>query len=194
MDLTVITSTRQRPQWLAMCLEQFRQQDRSGFTAQHLVVADGPDPESRYLATQWGATFVELDRPGGRWGAAAKDAGIALALGSHVCFWDDDNLYEPHALKTLWQAAREVDIGVVRCRYRCRKRVGQIIIPRIWRGQFRKGDIDTMCVCVRKTLAAQESWLGDESVGICTDHDWLRRLSTRTSAITFDPTVIGWHL
>jgi glycosyltransferase involved in cell wall biosynthesis len=96
-DLTVITATCRRPAQLASCLVQFRSQSLGGLHCEHLVVSDGIDPESRWLTSKYGARYIERTVPGGQWGSLARDEGIREARGRFVCFWDDDNLYEPHA-------------------------------------------------------------------------------------------------
>ncbi len=195
MDLSVITATCQRPAQLAVCLAQFQAQQFGGLRCEHLVVSDGIDPHARWLAKQSGARYLERPEPGGQWGSLARDAGIEASAGRYVCFWDDDNLYEPHALAALWSAAEGADIGVVQTRYRCRTRPGAITIPRRWAGQFVAGDVDTMCVAVRREIAIREQWEQSPPPDRpTTDWDWLRRLQRHTVNIRFVPIKIGWHL
>jgi len=194
-DLTVITATCQRPAQLANCLAQFRQQSVGNLRCEHLVVSDGIDPQARWLAREAGARCIERLEPGGQWGSLARDVGIREAAGRYVCFWDDDNLYEPHALACLFAAAVDVDVGVVQTRYRCRTRAGQITIPRQWNGTFQQGDVDTMCVCVRQELALREAWeQHPPPTRPTTDWNWLHRLEQLQPRVRFVPIVIGWHL
>ncbi len=111
---------------------------RMGSTRTRATCVNGSEPVSRTVPAR------------GAMGSLARDLGIREARGQYLVFWDDDNLYEPHALATLFAAACEADIGVVQTRYRCRTRAGEITIPRQWSGQFVAGDVDTMCVCVRR--------------------------------------------
>lgn len=195
LDLTVITATCQRPAQLANCLAQFRQQSVGSLRCEHLVVSDGVDPQARSLCQQFGARYIERPAPGGQWGSLARDAGIQEAAGRYVCFWDDDNLYEPHALACLYSVAFDGEIGVVQTHYRCRTQPGQINIPRLWSGTFQKGDVDTMCVCVRRELALTETWEQSPTpTQPTTDWHWLRRLEQHQPRIRFVPLVIGWHL
>jgi glycosyltransferase involved in cell wall biosynthesis len=195
IDLSVVTATRGRPEWLASCLEQFRRQKVEGLRCEQIVVSDGPDPHAKFLARRFGVRFVELASPGGKWGAFAKDEGIRAAEGRYVCFWDDDNLYFDTAMASLWAAVQGHDIGVVRTWYRLRSRPGCVAIPRRWDGRFRLGDIDTMCVCVRRELALWERWSeASRSNGRGTDFDWLLRLSRRDVRIRHVRDIIGWHL
>lgn len=195
LDITVITPTHNRPAQLALCQSQFRQQSVGSLRCEHLVVSDGIDPHARHLCERFGARYLERSQPGGQWGSLARDVGIREARGRYLVFWDDDNLYEPHALATLFAAACEADIGVVQTRYRCRTRAGEIAIPRQWSGQFVAGDVDTMCVCVRQTLAVQETWEQQPAPqSIATDWDWLSRLMLRQPTVRFVRVAIGWHL
>ena len=194
-DLTVVTASCQRPAQLANCLSQFQQQCVGTLRCQHLVVSDGVDPQARALSRIFGATYVERPEPGEQWGSLARDVGIREAQGQFVCFWDDDNLYEPHALATLFAAGVDSDVGVVQTRYRCRTRPGLVTIPRQWTGSFRKGDVDTMCVCVRRDLAMRELWEQQPAPSRpTTDWHWLQRLEQHQPRIRFVPIVIGWHL
>lgn len=193
MDLSVITATCQRPEFLAHCIQQFQRQSRGGLRCEHVIVSDGVDPHARRLAEQSGARYCELQPPVGQWGAGAKDLGIKVARGKFVCFWDDDNLYDAHALVTLYAAAYPADLGVVRTVHHFRKRAGQVVIPRCWEGTFTLGDIDTMCVCVARTLARLEQWQSAHAK-ISNDHGWLMKLMQHNPVINYLPIVIGQHV
>lgn len=192
-DLSIITATYQRPKHLALCLAQVRAQSVGDLQLEHIVVADGPDPQARYLAETAGAKFLARERPGGQWGAHAKDAGLAVARGAYVCFWDDDNRYEPHAAATLYTTAHGVDIGLVRIRALKRGQPGRILLPRRWDGTLRYGDIDTMNACVRREVALTERW-ADGNPRSGEDYRWLARLHARGATLRYVPVVIGEHL
>ncbi|WP_437185581.1 glycosyltransferase family 2 protein [Planctomicrobium sp. SH668] len=193
MHLSVITATHQRPSQLARTLEQFRTQCHSNLRCEHIVVSDGPDAVAAQVSKQWGASFVQLDSHRGDAGAYAKDAGIHAARGKYVCFWDDDNLYHPHAISALVATAWDHDIGVVQTQHRFRKAHGMVTLPRRWDGQFHAGDIDTMCICVKRELALTAKW-GNGQPPPGTDYRWLQALSVKKPSIRFVPIVIGYHL
>lgn len=193
MHLSVITATCQRPALLAQTLQQFRRQSIGNLQVEQIVVSDGPDAEARYLARRWNARYFELNERHGHAGAFAKDLGIQHARGEYVCFWDDDNFFESHALAALYSTAYGVEIGVVRAVHRFRKRIGLVTIPRRWTGTFHRGDVDTMCVCVKRSLAQRELW-GDDCSRPGTDFRWLKKLERHQPMIRYTPVVIGHHL
>lgn len=193
IDLSVITATRQRPEFLVHCIGMLQSQSLGGLTYEHLIVSDGPDDHARYIADRAGARYLFTPEPVAQWGAGCRDLGVQHAQGKYICFWDDDNRYLPHALVALYAAVQNADIGVVRCRHRFRKKPGTVIIPRNWNGTFRAGDVDTMCLCVTSTLARKELWTS-ETPRICNDYDWLIKLSRHRPVVNFLPLIIGDHL
>lgn len=193
VDLTVITATCDRPSALANCLRSFQNQSLGGLRCEHIVVSDVVDLHARELAHSAGARYFELPEPVGQWGAGAKDFGIAQACGEYVCFWDDDNVYETHALISSFSAAHQSDIGVVHVHHRLRKRPGMVTIPRRWEGRFVRGDIDTMSICVKRSLACLEKWQS-QNPQIFNDYEWLMKLMQHQPKIRFLPVIIGQHV
>jgi glycosyltransferase involved in cell wall biosynthesis len=193
IDLSVITATYRRPKHLEACLAQFQRQSLGGLRVEQIVVSDGPDEYARGQVESLGLRFDAVPHSGQQWGAAAKDRGIELAQGDYVCFWDDDNLYEPHALVTLFAAAQGFDIGVVQCRYLERRHPGRRVLPARWDGRFQYGDIDTMNFCVRREVALTERWAdGNRRSG--EDYRWIQRLVERGATVRYVPIVIGEHV
>jgi glycosyltransferase involved in cell wall biosynthesis len=105
----------------------------------------------------------------GRWGAYAKDVGLSEVRGDYVCFWDDDNVYYPHALATLYATTSEHDLGIVRCSHMASWFKE---LPRSRQIEF--GNIDTMCFCVRRQLAVQAKWADHADKG--TDFAYIKKL------------------
>lgn len=193
MDLSIITATKQNSRFLPHSLRQFHTQDLGTLKCEHIVISDGPDSRAKLLAERSKARFEWLPVPIGQWGAGAKDRGVEIAKGKFVCFWDDDNLYDRHALVTLFAAVQGADIGVVRTAHHLRKRAGIVTIPRTWDGTFRIGDIDTMCLCVRTDFARREQWQSQKAE-ITNDYGWLMKLQRHQPKINYLPTVIGEHV
>jgi glycosyltransferase involved in cell wall biosynthesis len=192
IDLSVITATWVRPQLLGLCLYQFAEQSIGDLRCEQIVVSDGPDDRARRIAQQHRARYVERAATGGLWGRFAKDDGIASAEGEYVCFWDDDNRYLPHALATLYAAAYGVDLGVVQVvhdDFNCPHP-----IPDPWTGTFEFGNIDTMCVCVRRELARSVPWAMPDEPERGEDHRWILRLQKAGATVRFIPIVIGEHI
>jgi glycosyltransferase involved in cell wall biosynthesis len=81
---------------------------------QHIVVADGPNPELERLlrcisrdhpATGYEFVFECLPEHGmgGRWGHTARMRGIDLAKGEYIAYLDDDDAYWPEHVANLAQ-------------------------------------------------------------------------------------------
>ena len=190
-DLTVITPTWQRPKTLAMQCDQIRRQNVGHLRVEHIVVSDGPDETARGIAAHFGCKFIAHETNLGAAGAFGRDTGIEAAQGRYVCFADDENALESHALASLYAAAIGFDIGIVQCVHRGNNEWR--VIPESYDGVFRCGHVDVMCGCVRRSVA-QSLKLSEEPVY---DHDWrwyekLRR--DHGATVNFSPVVIGVHL
>lgn len=118
------------------------------------------------------------------WGAAARDVGILEANGDYVVFWDDDNIYYSHALVSQYITANGFDIGIVRTKHQ------NLIIPTA--NVVEAGDIDTMCICVRKEMAVREKWA--TGGGRYSDYRWISKLLNHKPTINYSKIVIGQHL
>jgi glycosyltransferase involved in cell wall biosynthesis len=189
IDLTVITATWQHPKHLARTIRQVAESQHR-LDCEHIIVSDGPDSQAETFCRLTGVRYVALPERAKAWGAACKDAGIAVAAGEYVCFWDDDNDYFPEALAVLYANTYGVDIGIAQCWHR-----GAKVIPHVWNGKFIYGEIDTMCVCVRTSLARRELWYHAAEAEIRgTDFRWFSRLLQHAPIVRFLPVVIGHHL
>jgi GT2 family glycosyltransferase len=189
-DLTVVVATCNRPAQLAACLHQLRLQLVEGLATEIIVVDESDQCDNAPTLRQFQvATHLRKEKQG-LWGAYAKDHGIAHATGRYVCFCDDDNIYYPNALATLFAAALGHDVGVVRANHRA-KDGSYRVIPDRWEGSFVFKQIDTMCVCVRTALAAQHRWSEYQRGG--TDFAWCKKLELSGADINYVPLVIGVH-
>lgn len=182
-ELSIIIATC-RPKWLVNCLHQLQQQVETP-DLEVLVIAEGDgfgSVEKRF--PQYRYFFKDIE---GKAGAFAKDYGITQAVGNYVCFWDDDNLYEPNAIRILYDAVNGVDIGIARAR----------IMGLNWKTipddqEIRFANLDTMCLCVRRSLALKERWSDHEGKG--TDYFWVKKLLNHNPKIRFVDAVVGDHL
>jgi len=192
-DLSIITPTWRRPKLLAHCLQAVAGQSLGGLKLEHIVVSDGPDPTAEALCAGTPTRFAALPDHAGNFGASARDHGIQMARGKYVAFWDDDNLYESHAAAVQFAAAQQFDLGVVRVKHWSVTARRFRLIPRRWNGTARPGDIDTMCLCVRRELAQSVAWQAPPT-GRGTDHRWLTRVLQQNPRIHYAPQCIGSHL
>ncbi|HEY3968477.1 MAG TPA: glycosyltransferase [Planctomycetaceae bacterium] len=191
IDLSVITATWRRPQLLSLCLRQFQTQSLGHLRCEQIVVSDGPDDRARRIVDENCATYIERRTNGGFPGGYAKDAGVEAAHGEYLCFWDDDNCYFPHALATLYAAAYGVDVGVVHVLHDEHDR--RRLMPAKWDGRPVESEIDTMCFCVRTSLARIYKWSDFADVN-CDDFRWIDRIYETGARFRFVPVVIGQHL
>jgi glycosyltransferase involved in cell wall biosynthesis len=159
-------------------MQQYHNQSRGSLRSELIVVAEGD--ESKFIAVKkrWASdTFV--CKPDETWsGDGAKDLGITLATGEYVCFWDDDNIYHPHALATLYATAKGYDIGIVKINIHGPDNF--FLLPQA--EELGMGLCDTMNFCVRRELALQETWMAGEN-DYCDDWNWMSRLLAKNPSV-----------
>lgn len=125
---------------------------------------------ARLLAETHGAIYLETELTNDL-GGTQKDAGLSVAKGQYVCFWDDDNYYEPFAVVALLSCAWGVDLGL--CRVRHYESGRSVVIPKN-ETTIQYQDIDTACGCIRKDLALRNNWKGKVRPG--QDFKWYSEL------------------
>jgi GT2 family glycosyltransferase len=193
-NISVITATRRRPQALARCCEQLRQQQLDGLTVEHIIVSDGPDHEAQAIATVFGARFFVSHRLAWfrRGEAPARDVGMLHAAGDYLVFWDDDNEYFDDCLRTLHETAlRGPDVGVCQTVHRSRA-LPPRIIPESAAQVLDFEHVDTMCLCVRREAALRVRW-ADCLGSIGSDFIWVNGLRQVGARFAFAPVVVGVH-
>jgi glycosyltransferase involved in cell wall biosynthesis len=182
-DLSIIVPTS-RPNTLAHVLGYINNQSIDGIEYEVIVVQEADDFE-QFKLLRYGPRFsIFRQKPHADCGAAAKDRGILESSGQYVIFWDDDNIYYPHAAASLFSAALGHDIGIVRTRHQ------GMIIPS--GPLLQAGDIDSMCFCVKKELAAKIQWA--DRGGRYSDYRWISRIMALTDKVNRSPIIIGEHL
>ena len=191
LNLSVVVVTWNRPQLLAHCLYQYRQQLNS-IETECIVVSDGPDAKAAAIAAYYKCRYIEIPQRINDWGATPRDVGIAAAVGSYVVTWDDDNIYHPHAIDCLYKAASGFDIGVCQCVHwegtQCRT------IPPTGSTYVQHREVDAMCPCVRREVAQATKWATPPNTPYECDFRWLESLVSKGATTNFVPVVIGEHL
>ncbi len=95
--VSVVVRTRDRPRLLAEALASLAA--GSYRRVEVVLVNDGGAPPE--LPAEYPLPLVWVDLPDNRGRAAAAEAGVAAATGTHVAFLDDDDLAAPEHLATL---------------------------------------------------------------------------------------------
>lgn len=183
-DLSVILPTC-RPRSLVRVLKQLNAQVLPAELGVETIVVAEADLSTVQLPRH---CEVYRKEKGGNCGASARDLGILMARGRYLVFWDDDNHYLRHALLTQYLTALGYDVGVVQI-YHTDSGVRHCLPRRMPRVEL--GDVDTMCLCVRREVAVCEKW--DDHKGVGTDFFWLEKILGRGASLHFTPVIIGEH-
>lgn len=183
MDLTIVIPSS-RPHTLAHVLNNIRQQKTDGIEFEVILVQEATD-FGQYGTLRYESNFrIHRQNPNADNGASARDFGALAAKGKYVAFWDDDNVYYPHAIASVLCTTLGHDVGIVRIRHQ------GLIIPS--GTKFKAGDIDSMCLCVRKELATRVQWA--DNGGRFNDYRWITKVASLTNKINFSPVIIGEHV
>ena len=110
-----------------------------------------------------------------------------MAIGKYLVYFDDDNVYYPHALATLHAAVHGHDVGIALIEHW----KGDPPRPRLIGDRIDFGRIDTACFCVRRKLAA--SWVTLPGNPHGADYRWIKKVSKRRD-VNYVPIVIASHL
>ena len=185
-DISVIIATI-RPTGMNRVLHYIEQQSINGLTFEVVIIQESDSKHDKFnVDTKLPINNIVIKRQNvhNDYGAAARDVGILEASGEYLVFWDDDNIYYQHALASQYCTAYGFDIGIVRTKHQ------NIIIPSS--NKITAGDIDTMCICVKKEMAVREKW--SNSCGRYSDYRWLSKLLNHKPTINYSKIVIGHHL
>jgi glycosyltransferase involved in cell wall biosynthesis len=159
-----------------------KNQSISGIKIEHIIIQEAKNFEDFYTSDSIHCV-IKRQPLSNDYGAAAKDEGLKLAKGEYACFFDDDNIYYPHALSTLYSTVLNHDIGICKVRYKDR------VIPSA--NKIECCDIDTMCFIVRASLAKQVEWAGG---GRFSDYRFINNVKNLTCDIIYNEIIIGEHL
>lgn len=182
-DLSIVVPSN-RPQTLAHVLGYINTQEATGIDFEIVLIQEADD-FTPFTHLRYGPNFsIIRQAPQHDNGASARDRGTIEAKGKYLVFWDDDNIYYPHAAASLFCTAVGHDVGIVRVRHQ------GLVIPSGPR--IKAGDIDSMCFCVKKELAVRVKWADGQ--GRYNDFRWLTRLLCLTEHVNRSPVIIGEHL
>jgi GT2 family glycosyltransferase len=116
--VSVCVTHRNRPAYLGAALDSIRDQDYPAIEV--ILVDDGSDEPAAIAALD--AFEPEFARRGwtilrrpNRYPGAARNAAVEVAQGDYILFMDDDNLAEPHEVRTLVQAAEQSGADILTC-------------------------------------------------------------------------------
>lgn len=182
MDLSVIIPSV-RPTTLAHVVQYLHNQSYSGLQVEFIIIQESDPILYNTIRYPINSTIIRQP-PHHDCGANARDLGITQSTGKYLIFWDDDNIYYPHALATVFSVANGFDIGVVKIRHR------GIVIP--INKSFKAGDIDSMCFCVARHIATKVKWT-DEG-GRFNDFRYITKTAGLATTINHSPIIIGEHL
>lgn len=87
-----------------------------------ICVNDGSKDESLVILQEYASKdarikIIDQENAGA---GAARNAGLDIAKGEYLFFFDGDDILESHALQSLYKAARLSDADIVTCRSNCR--------------------------------------------------------------------------
>ena len=109
MDASIIIPTRDRAAWLPTCLAHLEQQTFPAARFEIIVVDDGSMDDTYSVLQRYaqGAPVrirpIRTERAGF---AAARNKGVALATGTMLLFFAEDELASPRLLENHWRAHR----------------------------------------------------------------------------------------
>lgn len=173
--LTVITPTVGRDSLrdtAASLVPQLRPGD------EWILVSDGAQPFvqaiGRQARTLTPARIVLADvrHSTSQFGNAQRDLALGVAKGSHLCFLDDDDVWEPGA-RDHFAAAADQQPGAVHV-FRARWGDGHHWHGILWKEQvFEQGNVGTPMVCYPNQRPLPK-WMSWNHAGAVSDFGWMR--------------------
>lgn len=184
MDLSIIIPSH-RPNSLAHVLTYLNNQHADGLIYEIIIIQESNSDFNDFTKLSYGPrTKILRQQQHNDCGAVARDRGVVESTGEYVVFWDDDNIYYPHAIATMFTVANGFDIGIAKV-----KHYGTIIPIN---SSLKAGDIDSMCFCVRRCLVTKVKWA--DHGGRYNDFRWITKISSVSTSMNRSPLIIGEHL
>ena len=106
--LSIVVPTVSRPT-LKRTLDSIAPQLHEGEEGDEvIVIGDGHQPDAKALVANYGPNFwYTHTAPTGHWGNEQRNKGMDIAIGTHICFMDDDDVYTPGALDAIRETIEE---------------------------------------------------------------------------------------
>lgn len=175
MTLSVITPTCGRSSLRATAasvLPQLRSGD------EWILVGDGDQPYARTISvkarelTPAKVVYIEAAHATSQFGNAQRDVAVRIAKGTHLCFLDDDDIWNPGAGDHFRSAATEQPDAVHV--FKATWGPGHHWHGTLWREPvFMESNVGTPMVCIpnRPSLPL---WMAWNRLGIVSDFAWLQ--------------------
>jgi glycosyltransferase involved in cell wall biosynthesis len=186
MEVTIITPTN-NPENLSRFLYSLSAQSYDGFYYQLIIVQESNDGFTKFNIVNselLSKALVIKTKINHDYGAAGRDIAITYAQGEYILFWDDDNIYYPHALVSQYINAVGADIGISKVHHL------NYVIP--CHEDIQPGDIDTMNICVKRSLAMKVKWSNNGTK--YSDYIYMYKLMGHNPIIHRSNVIIGRHL
>jgi glycosyltransferase involved in cell wall biosynthesis len=206
--VSVVVSTRNRPELLRKALGSIADQDYPG-PVEIVVVYDQSEPEPGLVADlplteQAGERTVQIitnTRTPGL--AGARNSGVTAAVGELLAFCDDDDSWRPDKLRTQVAMLTETGAGLSVCGIEIEfgdqthiriPTPADVTVAELARRRVMEAHPST--VLVRRVAFDRIGWVDEELPGgYAEDYDWmLRALAAEKVAVVSKPLVkVLWH-
>lgn len=131
MKLSIIIPIYKVEEYLQKCVDSVLNQDLSSDEYEIILVDDGSPDGCPQICNQYAAEHDNIRvvhrKNGGL--SAARNSGIAIALGKYVMFVDSDDYLEPNVLGHLVRTMEEKQLDVLRYNYQNVHENGEIFVP-----------------------------------------------------------------
>lgn len=203
---SIITPSNNRPNLLKRCIESVLSQSFGNF--EQIIVDDANDTKSADLVAgidDKRLRYIAHKKQSGA--GAAYNTGIKMAIGSFICFLDDDDEYLPGILEKIHQLFKDSgnNLGFVWTgirRVQDTENGEQLLLNTTWPQKFSTMEQGLLAatgigngfgVCVRKSCI-DEIGLYDETLKVGQDTDFMIRLAKKYNFQTVPEILVKIHI
>lgn len=118
--VSVIVPVYNGQEHLSRCIDSILGQT---YTDIELILVDNYSTDQSYAICEEYAkkdSRVVVTRQDRSWVSAVRNKGLEVMTGEYCCFCDQDDVYAPHMLQTLYQMMQQEQVDLASCNY-CRK-------------------------------------------------------------------------